>query len=443
MTYAQQTVLNSSAVGTVGIETEWFVVDLATPRRPVPPERTLVALDRLPGWTDGAGSAGSAGGGAAGAGGGAGTRVLPGGSRVSFEPGGQLELSGPPQPLAAAVRASACDLALARTALAEAGLALASMGVDPLRPPNRVVATPRYAAMERYFCTSGYLAGPVMMCSTAAVQVNLDAGAPHQWSDRAWLAQALGPVLTAMFAASPAMAGRRTGWMSTRRAVWADIDPSRTRPVLPLARPSAAPADAAGLWAQFLLGARVMLVREADGRCHPADGRRTFADWVAGRADGGLPGRPPTMDDLSYHATTLFPPVRPRGWLELRYLDGQPAGLWPVLVAVVVGLLDDPAAAERAADVCAPTADRWTAAALMALRDPILHKAALELMPLARAGAARLGAGADLLAALDAFAGSYVEPGRSPADDLSRRLTELGPTGLLRQEAISCPTIPS
>jgi glutamate--cysteine ligase len=416
-TYAERTVLTSSGVGTVGIETEWFVVDLATPRRPVPPERTLGALDRL---------------------------VLPGGSRVSFEPGGQLELSGPPQPLAAAVRASAGDLALARTALAEAGLALASMGVDPLRPPCRVVATPRYAAMERYFCASGYLAGPVMMCSTAAVQINLDAGAPHQWSDRAWLAQALGPVLTAMFAASPAMAGRRTGWMSTRRAVWADIDPSRTRPVLPLARPpTAAPADAAGLWTQFLLGARVMMVREADGRCNPADGRRTFADWVAGRADGGLPGRSPTMDDLSYHATTLFPPVRPRGWLELRYLDGQPAGLWPVLVAVVVGLLDDPAAAERAADVCAPTADRWTAAALMALRDPVLHKTALELMPLARAGAARLGAGAELLAALDAFAGSYVEPGRSPADDLSRRLTELGPTGLLRQEAIACPTIPS
>lgn len=32
----------------------------------------------------------------------------------------------------------------------------------------------------------------------------------------------------------------------------------------------------------------------------------------------------PTLDDLAYHVTTLFPPVRPRGFLEVSYLDAQP-----------------------------------------------------------------------------------------------------------------------
>jgi glutamate--cysteine ligase len=229
--------------------------------------------------------------------------------------------------------------------------------------------------------------------------------------------------------------------MSTRQAVWADIDPSRTRPACP-GFPGDNGGDVVRTWARFLLDAKVMLVQDADGRCSAADGRYTFADWVAGRVGDGLPGRPPTIRDLSYHATTVFPPVRPRGWLELRYVDGQPSGLWPVAVAVVAGLLDDPVSAERAAVICASTAGRWTAAALLALHDPALHRAALALMPLARAGAARLGADADLLAALDEFTRCYVEPGRCPADDLSRRLAEFGPTALLRQEAAPCAAIP-
>jgi gamma-glutamylcysteine synthetase len=39
----------------------------------------------------------------------------------------------------------------------------------------------------------------------------------------------------------------------------------------------------------------------------------TFRAWLP-----GVPGlRPPTLADLDYHLSTLFPPVRPRGWLEL------------------------------------------------------------------------------------------------------------------------------
>ena len=47
----------------------------------------------------------------------------------------------------------------------------------------------------------------------------------------------------------------------------------------------------------------------------------TFAAWI----DGARPATAgPTTDDLDYHLSTLFPPVRPRGYLEVRYLDAQP-----------------------------------------------------------------------------------------------------------------------
>ncbi|MFD0664809.1 glutamate-cysteine ligase family protein [Thermocatellispora tengchongensis] len=71
----------------------------------------------------------------------------------------------------------------------------------------------------------------------------------------------------------------------------------------------------------------------------------TFADWIA---DPARHGRPPTLADLTYHATTLFPPVRPRGWLEIRYLDAQHPSLWPVCVAVTHALIMDDHAADTA-----------------------------------------------------------------------------------------------
>ena len=332
--------------------------------------------------------------------------------------------------------ATEADLSLVRGALAASGLALAAMGTDPLRPPNRTLSAARYAAMEDFFTDAGFRAGPVMMCSTASVQVNLDGGGPADALARWRLAHRIGPVLTAMFAASPSLAGRRTGWASTRQAIWSDLDPSRSRPITLSAYDE--PVDRETLcraWASYLLAAKVMLVRDGDGGFRPGLGGVTFADWIAGRTDFG---RLPTLSDLSYHATTVFPPVRPRGWLELRYLDAQPFGLWPVAVAVTAALLDDPVTAQAATQVCLPAAERWNAAAMLGLRDPILHQAAQSVVSLARDGAARLGAGAELLAAIDSFAEQYVAAGRCPADELTRQLAELGPTGLLRQEATRC-----
>ncbi|GAA4938661.1 hypothetical protein GCM10023238_00440 [Streptomyces heliomycini] len=69
----------------------------------------------------------------------------------------------------------------------------------------------------------------------------------------------------------------------------------------------------------------------------------TFRKW------SGPHARPPTRDDLDYHVTTLFPPVRPRGHLELRMIDAHARDDgWIVPLAVVAALFDDPEAAETA-----------------------------------------------------------------------------------------------
>ena len=64
---------------------------------------------------------------------------------------------------------------------------------------------------------------------------------------------------------------------------------------------------------------------------------------------------PPTTADLDYHISTLFPPVRPHGHLEVRYLDAQPGRRWALPAAVLAALLSDPAVTDRARQACEPT----------------------------------------------------------------------------------------
>ena len=77
----------------------------------------------------------------------------PRGSRVTYEPGGQLELSSPafrrPQRLLAGARPRTPSTSAAPSP--PAGLVLLPTAIDPYRPPRRQLVHPRYDAMEAYF----------------------------------------------------------------------------------------------------------------------------------------------------------------------------------------------------------------------------------------------------------------------------------------------------
>lgn len=364
----------------VGVELEWLTVDDDDSRARVDP----AALTRVL----------------------AASGAPPGGSAVTFEPGGQLELSSPPHPTVdQACAAAAADVAWATAAAAGAGLRLVGLGSDPLRPARRVVATPRYDAMEAYFDNEGP-AGRRMMCNTAAVQVNVGVGPSADDAARQWrVAQRLGPTLAAVFANSPLLDGRPTGFRSVRLATWLALDPSRAAPV-----DSARPGPDA--WADYVLDAQVMLIRPSYEM--PAAPMR-FGQWLSEGHDLGWP----TGDDLDYHLSTLFPPVRPRGWLELRMIDVLPDPWWQVPVAVVAALLGDAEAgdaAERGA-CSAGAVDRWVDAARTGLSHPSLVASARQCFAAALAGLDRLDAGTLLVDLVAAYADRWVRPGRCPADD--------------------------
>ena len=276
---------------------------------------------------------------------------LPAGGTVTIEPGGQIELVTPPHDgprrLIDAIESDATVLA---NRFAERGIALVPLGLDPVRDPVRTLDVPRYEAMERYF-TEVSPAGVRMMNLTASLQLNIDFGPDPL---RTWQrAHALAPVLAAAFANSPTADGTVYRPISHRMGIWAATDPTRTRPVDPNQ------AD----WARYVLDARVIRTTAAD----------RFRDWLGQAA-------PPTIDELDRHITTLFPPVRPRGYLEFRMLDALPAPGRQAAIATVWALMTNDDVGDVALEAVRALDDPWRMAHDHGIAHTDLHAAVAHVL---------------------------------------------------------------
>jgi glutamate--cysteine ligase len=401
--------------GRVGVELEWLVRDPRDPALPVRAEQVAAALasfDEAPADDQGYPELPP--------------RTvpyecpsLPSGASLTVEPGGQLELSSAPAAtLGELLEVTGRDLAALRDAAAAVGLELCGYGLDPLRPPRRLLDLPRYAAMEKFFDREGPW-GRQMMCGTASVQVCLDAGddgtGESGYRSRWRLLHAIGPVLVAAFANSPLRGGRPTGWRSARQQVWSNMNPGRTR----------APADSddpRDAWAAYALDAELMCVREPDSADWTAPAGLTFRDWLRDGGSGTL--RAPTPEDLDYHLSTLFPPVRPRGHMELRMIDAQPGDGWIVPAAVACALADDERAADAAMAAAEPVwespadaHDPWLRAARSGPGDPLIGRASRRCFEAADGALGRAGVPAEVRKAVAEFTERYVLNDRCPADD--------------------------
>ncbi|HXP18148.1 MAG TPA: ergothioneine biosynthesis glutamate--cysteine ligase EgtA [Streptosporangiaceae bacterium] len=439
--------------GTIGAELEWLVTDVADVSATVPIARIQDVLSDLER-----------------------PAALPGEGLLTLEPGGQVELStAPATGLDNCVTAASADMTVLHETFSSAGLILTGHGLDPARPPRRVLELPRYAAMEEYFDRRGPW-GRLMMCNTASVQVCVDAGLaedgtsgyPFRWR----LLHALGPVLVAAFANSPLRLGRPTGWKCTRQLIWSRLDPCRTHappgaepreqhapsPRRAGQAPLAGEADPRDDWVRYALDAEVLCLRRPDGKPWTVPAGLTFRGWLHAT------GQPrPTVDDLSYHLSTLFPPVRAHGHLELRMIDAQPGDGWIVPVAVVAALIDDPVAADAAMAATEPVwgvpvprprrASRsgsparredafqagrraassmsrsglsdgpWLRAARLGPADPAIARAIRECFEAAAAALARAGTSPRIRKMVGDFTERYVDRGRCPADDMLEELS--------------------
>jgi glutamate--cysteine ligase len=353
----------------VGAEIEYTVHHAADPRRPLDPAHLAAALGPHTPRTLRADSP---------------AQPLPAGSPLSLEPGGQVEISAAPATsLAELAETVTADLTYLTERLTRSGLTLGTSGIDSYRTPARLLSTERYTAMERRFAPDG-TAGLTMMCSTAGLQVCVDTGEREQLARRWAVLHALGPVLIALFANSGRSGDASTAAASARWLAVMGTEPART-----LAHDC--PDDPAASWARRMMDTPLLVLPGPD-RDWDAPAGLTFGQWIEG-AGVAASLAPPTTADLDYHLTTMFTPVRPRGYLEVRYLDAQPPHRWLHPVALLSALLARPEVVDSALEACEPVAGCWEEAARSGLAHPAIAAAAAAVADL---GCAALGSGGSL-----------------------------------------------
>ncbi len=327
---------------------------------------------------------------------------LPDGGTITFEPGGQIELSAPPFRSASALLHSLRSTVRPLLAAGrEHGIDLLSVGIEPLGAVSDVALQlpgKRYVRLTRFLddCGTG---GTRMMRQTASFQVNLDwAGdAPARWR----FLNALAPYVTAIFANSPVYRGRDTSERSFRARVWREMGAGRTG-IFGCA------GDPVPEYLRFALDAPAILMPHED------DGWLPFGEWNArGTA---------TEEDWKTHLTTLFPEVRPKGFVEVRGADAVQPEWYAAPVVLLGGLAyHAPSFAAASEIVGAPDAALLERAGRRGLGDERIAAAARDLFALALEGATALGAAfvcpADVEEAR-AFADTYTARGLSPADDV-------------------------
>jgi glutamate--cysteine ligase len=201
----------------------------------------------------------------------------------------------------------------------------------------------RYAIMRRYMPLRGNL-GLDMMLRTCTVQVNLDFASEADMVKKYRTALALQPIATALWANSPFVDGKPSGFQTFRANIWTDTDPDRTG-LLPFVFEDGMSFER---HVDYVLDVPMYFVYR-DGNYIDVAGS-SFRDFMQGKL-AALPGELPTMGDWADHLTTVFPEVRLKRYIERRGADGGPWRRLCALPAYWVGLLYDTVALDAAWDL--------------------------------------------------------------------------------------------
>lgn len=268
-------------------------------------------------------------------------------ANVSLEPGGQFELSGAPlETVHEICEETGQHLNEVKQVADELGLGFLGLGFTPVWTRDQVPVMPkgRYKIMRQYMPKVGNL-GLDMMFRTCTVQANLDFADEADMVAKFRTSLALQPIATALFANSPFIEGKPSGYVTARANVWTDTDPDRTG-MLDFVFRHGFGFEA---YARYALDVPMYFVKRGDRYIDVAG--RSFRDFMDGKL-AELPGERPTIKDWADHTTTIFPEVRLKKYLEMRGADSGPWSRLCALPALWMGVLYDSASLAAAWDLC-------------------------------------------------------------------------------------------
>ena len=267
-------------------------------------------------------------------------------SSITIEPGGQLELSGQ---LCADLFCNCSDFSKhivnAVEACRKLDLVLLGLGTQPFSSLDEIEWAPkaRYEIMGPYMLKTGDM-GQRMMKQSAGLQVNLDFSDEADCMRKLRLAQFLAPLLYGLFANSPLLDGKPSGFLSTRGEIWSRTDPDRTGLLPFLDNPDAGFSD----YVEYALDVPMYFIVRDGIYLDLTRNRFRFRDFL----EKGHAGQHATIADWDLHLSTLFPEVRLRPHVEVRCADSLPSQLILTVAALLKGLMYDRESFQAAWDEC-------------------------------------------------------------------------------------------
>jgi len=265
------------------------------------------------------------------------------GTRVTLEPGAQIEMSGQIHRSLKTAREEVTRFVQTTSEVASRlGVSLLGLGYHPFSDFIEIGWVPksRYRIMAPYLASRGHLAHG-MMKGTAGCQVNLDYSSEADAMDKMRVAMAVSSIVTALCANSPLARGQANGFATKRSHIWLHTDPDRCGLLRWVFDEGAKYAD----YVSYALSVPMLFVLR-DGELKNMTGR-TFNAYL----DGDDAGLTPTLADWRLHLTTLFPEVRLKSYLEVRGSDSGSPDMILAQAALWKGLLYDDRARTRAFDM--------------------------------------------------------------------------------------------
>jgi glutamate--cysteine ligase len=247
------------------------------------------------------------------------------GTFISFEPGGQFEIS---------VEASATINEIEEKYLAVKGevesylvegQALVSLGYHPLTKIDELPLLPkaRYGLMYDYLHNYGYMARN-MMKGTASTQVIIDYKDEDDFIKKYRVSNFLSPFIARLFDASPVFEGELYDEENLRMKVWENTDISRSK----------YPDDVMNMsfgydaYAEYISNIRPVFLPKDDGVIQTEN--KTLGQLST---EGHL-----TDQQIEHGLSMAFPDVRLKKYIELRMPDALPYPLNLAVPTLVKGL---------------------------------------------------------------------------------------------------------
>ncbi len=238
----------------------------------------------------------------------------------------------------------------------------------------------RYDFMFNYFKTAGSMAHN-MMKGTSALQVSLDYGSEEDYLKKFRVANALSPVIYAMFDNGLYFEGKQYDKHNIRALIWKNCDVDRSGVV-----PSALKDDFSfRKYAEYVLNVPPILIAK-DGDVE-STGKLLVKDV--------LDVENYSTEELEHLLTMVFPDVRTKRYIEIRMMDSVPYPLNLSAIALWTGLLYNEAVLNKAyeyikditiEDVNAAKLEMMDKGLLAKLKDKTLLEMGKHIVNLAKEG---------------------------------------------------------